>query len=97
MKRGWMVIVLLACLVWIPAANAATMLAIVVRDKTALRAEARDSATQHAVLWAGDTLEVRGERLDYLQVYDHRRERAGFVRVSEVRRLSLQPEDACGF
>ena len=94
MKRGWMVIALLTCLVLIPAAHAATTLAIVVNDKTALRAEARDSATQHAVLWAGDTLEVRGERLDYLQVYDHRRERAGFVRVSEVRRLSLQPEDA---
>ena len=94
MMRGWMVIALLACLVRIPAADAATMLAIVVHDKTALRAEARDSATQHAVLWAGDTLEVRGERLDYLQVYDHRRERAGFVRASEVRRISLQPENA---
>lgn len=91
--RLW-VITLLACVAWMPCARAATMLAIVVHDKTALRAEARDSAIQHAVLWAGDTLEVRGERLDYLQVYDHRRERAGFVRASEVRRLSLQPENA---
>lgn len=94
MKRVWMLIALLTCVAWIPPALAVKMLAIVVHDKTALRAESRDSATQHAVLWAGDTLEVRGERLDYLQVYDHRRERAGFVRVSEVRRLSLQPEDA---
>lgn len=79
---------------WLSMARAAEGLAIVVRDRTALRAEARDSATQHAELWAGDTLEVRGERLDYLQVYDHRRERAGFVRLSEVRRLSLSPENA---
>ncbi len=94
MKRRWMLMALLACLAWIPAAHAATMLAIVVHDKTALRAEARDSATRHAVLWAGDTLEVRGERLDYLQVYDHRRERAGFVLTSEVRRVLPQPENA---
>ena len=94
MIRGWLLSALLACVVWFPAAQAATMLAIVVQDKTALRAEARDSAIQHAVLWAGDTLEVRGERLDYLQVYDHRRERAGFVRATEVRRLSLAPENA---
>lgn len=72
----------------------AAPLAIVVQDRTALRAEARDSATQHAVLWAGDTLEVRGERLDFLQVYDHRRERAGFVRLSSVRRMDPQPENA---
>ena len=39
---------------------------------------------QQAVLWQGEVLEVRGERLDYLQVYDHRRERGGFVRASQV-------------
>ncbi len=92
--RTLLISVFLVCFAWMPAAQATTMLAIVVHDKTALRAEARDSAIQHAVLWAGDTLEVRGERLDYVQVYDHRRERAGFVRASEVRQLSLQPENA---
>jgi len=46
------------------------------------------------VLWQGDALEVRGRRLDYLRVYDHRRERAGFVRAAQVRMLSLQPQDA---
>ena len=92
--RTWLITALLACFAWMPAAQAATKLAIVVHDKTALRAEPRDSAIQHAVLWAGDTVEVRGERLDYLQVYDHRRERAGFVRTSEARQLSLQPENA---
>lgn len=92
--QRWMIMAALVWLAWIPYADAATALAIVAQDKTALRAEARDSAIQHAMLWAGDTLEVRGERLDYLQVYDHRRERAGFVRASEVRRLSLQSENA---
>jgi len=68
--------------------------AIVVQDSTSLRASPRDSAQSQAVLWQGDALEVRGRRLDYLQVYDHRRERAGFVRAAQVRVLSLQPDDA---
>ena len=68
--------------------------AIVVQDATPLRAAAKDSAQQQAVLWQGDALEVRGRRLDYLQVYDHRRERAGFVRTAQVRVLSLQPQEA---
>jgi hypothetical protein len=68
--------------------------AIVVQDQVALRAAARDSAQQQAVLWQGDALEVRGQRLDFLQVYDHRRERAGFVRNSQVRVLSTQAEAA---
>ncbi len=94
MIRQWMLTAVLFAASCSGAVQAATALAIVVQDRTALRAEARDSSTQHAVLWSGDTLEVRGERLDYLQVYDHRRERAGFVRTSEVRQLSLQPENA---
>ena len=68
--------------------------AIVVQDSTPLRAAAKDSAQQQAVLWQGDALEVRGRRLDYLQVYDHRRERAGFVRAAQVRVLSLRPDSA---
>ena len=69
-------------------------LAIVTQDQAALRAAPKDSAAQQAVLWQGDTLEIRGERLDYLQVYDHRRERAGFVRSSQVRQVDTQPADA---
>lgn len=42
----------------------------------------------------GDTLKVRGEKQDYLQVYDHRRERAGYVRASQVRRTSLTEAEA---
>ncbi|WP_395702530.1 hypothetical protein [Aquabacterium sp.] len=71
----------------------ATM-AIVTQDQAALRAGARESAAQQAVLWRGDALEVRGRRLDYLQVWDHRRERGGFVRASQVRVTELQPAEA---
>jgi hypothetical protein len=69
-------------------------IAIIVQDQSSLRAAPRDSAPAHTLLWQGETLEVRGERLDYLQVYDHRRERAGFVRAGQVRRFKLTPQEA---
>lgn len=78
------------------AAEANLGIAIVTRDQTALRAAPRASAPSLAVLWQGEALEVRGERLDYLQVWDHRRERGGFVRASQVRRTTLKPEEAPG-
>src|SRR5690606_19095292 len=63
--------------------------AIVVQDQASLRAAPRDGAQQQTVLWQGEVLEVRGERLDYLQVWDHKRERGGFIRANEVRRMAL--------
>jgi len=77
------------------AATAPTM-AIVLRDQTALRAAPRDSAPPQAQLWQGEVVEVRGERLDYLQVWDHVRERGGFVRASQVHRSRLGAADAPG-
>lgn len=68
--------------------------AIVIQDSAPLRAAPRDSAQQQVVLWQGDLLEIRGTRMDFLKVYDHRRERAGFVRRTQVRRLAMQPDDA---
>ncbi|MBL8326852.1 MAG: hypothetical protein JNJ89_18015 [Rubrivivax sp.] len=61
--------------------------ALVASDRTPLRAAPREGAGVHAELTQGDLLEVRGQRLDHLHVYDHRRERAGFVRAEAVRRL----------
>lgn len=69
-------------------------IAIVTADQAPLRAAPKESATQQAVLWQGDSLEIRGQRLDYLQVYDHRRERAGFIHTSQVRTSSLKPAEA---
>jgi hypothetical protein len=71
----------------------ATM-AIVTQDQAALRAGPRDSAAQQAVLWQGDALEVRGRKMDYLQVWDHRRERAGFIRATQVRTTELLPAES---
>lgn len=68
--------------------------AIVTRDQAPLRAAPRDSAPSHAVLWQGEAVEVRGERLDYLQVWDYRRERGGFVHASQVRRAALTAAEA---
>lgn len=76
------------------AATPAPTIAIVSQDQAPLRAAARESAPQQAMLWQGDALELRGERADHLQVYDHRRERGGFVRASQVRVLTLAPQQA---
>jgi hypothetical protein len=75
-------------------ATALTVIAIVTADQSALRAAPRGSAAQQAVLWQGDSLEIRGEKGDFLQVYDHRRERAGYIRATQVRVQSLKPEAA---
>jgi hypothetical protein len=64
----------------------AVTVALVVQDQTPLRATAHETAPRQATLAAGDWLEVRGERQGYLQVYDHRHERPGYVRQAAVRR-----------
>src|SRR5688500_4481442 len=68
--------------------------AIVTTDQAVLRASPREGAPQQAQLWQGEVLEVRGERLDYLQVWDHARERGGYVKASQVRRTALTPAEA---
>jgi hypothetical protein len=93
MAWGVLLVALAGCVV-MGAHAAAPTIAIVAQDQATLRAAPRESAPQQAMLWLGDALEVRGERVDHLQVYDHRRERAGFVRASQVRLVSLAPEQA---
>jgi hypothetical protein len=73
---------------------ALVLVAIVTQDQTPLRAAPHGSALQQTVLWQGDTLEVRGEQLDYLEVYDHRRERAGYVQAWRVRSYPLDASSA---
>ncbi|MBC5784017.1 hypothetical protein H8N03_13785 [Ramlibacter sp. USB13] len=68
--------------------------AIVATDQAVLRASPRDSAAAQVQLWQGEALEVRGERLGYLQVWDHQRERGGYVRADQVRRVALTPAEA---
>ncbi|HKE47929.1 MAG TPA: hypothetical protein VKB52_07680, partial [Rhodanobacteraceae bacterium] len=62
--------------------------------QAALRAAPRDAAESQAALALGDALEIRGRQKDYLKVYDHRRERGGFVRASQVHVLTLTPAEA---
>lgn len=73
---------------------ALALVAIVNTDQVPLRAAASAQAAQQTVLTQGDSLEVRGRRHEYLQVWDHRRERGGFVRASQVRVHDLVPAQA---
>ncbi len=72
----------------------AATLAIVVQDHAALRAAPRSSAIELARLWQGDVLEVRGEQAGYLKIYDHRRERGGYLRGDAARPLELSESAA---
>jgi len=69
-------------------------LAIVTQDQIPLRAAPEEKAARHAVLSHGDTLEVRGLKGDYLQVYDYRRERAGYILATQATRHELSAQTA---
>jgi len=72
----------------------AAALAIVVQDRTPLRAAPSPRATELATLWQGEVLEVRDERAGYLKVYNYRRERGGYVKTEAVRAISLNASEA---
>ena len=76
------------------AAPAAPRYALVTQDAVPLRSGARSGGTPLALLTQGELLELRGDRLDYLQVYDLSRERGGYVRANAVRPLTLAPDEA---
>lgn len=76
------------------AVTLATGLALVTQDAAVLRAAPNDQAPTQAQLWPGDALEVRGERLGWLQVWDPRRERPGFVRVQQVHAVGGSAQSA---
>ncbi|MDR2209184.1 MAG: hypothetical protein LBE22_09475 [Azoarcus sp.] len=69
-------------------------LAIVTQDQIPLRGAPEANAARHAVLSHGDMLEVRGFKGDYLQVYDHRRERAGYILATQAAQHDLTPQTA---
>src|SRR5215472_1424821 len=72
----------------------AAALAIVVQDRTPLRAAPGPRATELTTLWQGEVLEVRDERAGYLKVYNYRRERGGYVKTEAVRAISLNESEA---
>jgi hypothetical protein len=97
-----------ACMVFPPAAKAALpaatpaprvvapvpRYALVMQDAVPLRSGAKSGGAPLALLGQGELLELRGERLDYLQVYDLSRERGGYMRGNAVRALTLEPAEA---
>lgn len=72
----------------------ALVAAIVTQDATPLRAAAKEAAARQTLLYAGDWLELRGEQRGWLQVYDHRHERPGYVRPSQVRAFAVDESSA---
>jgi hypothetical protein len=64
-------------------------IAIVVLDRTSLRAAPSSAATELTALSQGDVVEIRGERAGYLKVYDYHRERGGYLRGESVRPVAL--------
>lgn len=70
------------------------LVALVAEDPAVLRNAPRDDAPAQATLWRGDWLEVRGETAGFLRVYDHRHERPGYVRPSQVREYPLDSASA---
>jgi hypothetical protein len=73
---------------------AAAVMAIVTQEPAALRASPHRGAPRNAVLWRGDAVEVRGQRAGYLQVWDYRRERGGYLLETEARAYPLDPATA---
>jgi hypothetical protein len=76
------------------AAAALTLLAIVGQDQVALRATPATTSIAHAQLWQGELVEVRGRHAGQLQVYDHRLERAGYIREADAHIVGTGAADA---
>ncbi len=72
----------------------AAALAIVVQDHASLRTEPRSGAAEIASLWQGDVVEIRGQRAEYLSVYNYRRERGGYLRPEVLRPVGISEADA---
>jgi hypothetical protein len=66
------------------------LVALVAEDPAVLRNAPRDDAPAQATLFRGDWVEVRGEAAGFLRVYDHRHERPGYLRPSQVRVYPLE-------
>lgn len=72
----------------------ATSVGLVTRDKVALRAAPREGAASQTLLWRGEALEIRGAKGDFLQVWDHHRERGGYVRATQLMRVAGDAAEA---
>ena len=79
-----------------PPAQKPAPVALVTADNVPLRAAPQSSAASNSLLWRGEWLEVRGERGEYFQVWDHHRERGGYVHREQLHPLGTSALDAPG-
>lgn len=70
---------------------------LVMQPTVSLKSAPKDSARELAVLWQGEWVEVRDRRMDYLEVYDHKRERVGFVKVTHLRQSKFHESETKEF
>lgn len=70
---------------------------LVMQPNVSLKSAPKDSARELAVLWQGEWVEVRDKRMDYLEVYDHKRERVGFVKVTHLRQSKFHQSETKEF
>ena len=70
------------------AAQPSNAVALVAHDAVTLRAAPRESAAAQTVLWRGEALEIRAERGDYVQVWNHHLERGGYVQRGQLLRVA---------
>lgn len=75
-------------------ATVAMNTAIVIQDQSPMLSAPKDSARQQAILWSGELVEVRGEKQNYLQIYDYKRERSGYLLKSKAKTLNLNEQEA---
>lgn len=74
-----------------------TEMGLVMQQTVSMKAAPKDSARELAVLWQGEWVEVRDKRINYLEVYDHKRERAGYVKVSHLRESKFHQSETGEF
>jgi len=72
----------------------ALVAAVLVGDKVALRAQPDRTSSQQATLWKGDWVEVRGNKRGWLQVYDHRHDRPGWIIQANARVVEVDEAHA---
>lgn len=70
---------------------------LVIQKNTSLKSAPKDSASVLAVLWQGEWVEVRNKRMEYLEVYDHKRERVGFVKITHLRQSKFHESETKEF
>lgn len=68
--------------------------AIIIQDQVPMLSAPRDDARQQDFLWSGELVEIRGAKKNYLQVYDYKRERPGYIAIDKVKTINLNEQEA---